>query len=302
MLCFWSKIAGPAAGWGKARLGFQGESFRSMGNNQGRSKVSAQRGEPGRGRPHCVRGPSAGGQVASCQLSAPLAGSGRGWPNGHSLSWPGVACSPNCLQTPRFSCLCSCCSKPWEAPFSLPKLALGQSAHCEDLKRKFWSLFPRALSYVPLACCLRKQRCWSPPGALLYEVLRAPESLHCIVSLYLFADGLPAPQPQRLVGSSWPATCVPALTWGLAPPLALNLLVPRVTGTRVYALQFEPSQKEQFLVALQLEGSDPNRQNYPAPFPPWSLKTCLLPENLGPDCRDTCSLIRIQRQVEGGSK
>ncbi|VCW76266.1 unnamed protein product, partial [Gulo gulo] len=41
VLCFWSKIAGPAAGWGKARLGFQGESFRRMGNNQGRGKVQS---------------------------------------------------------------------------------------------------------------------------------------------------------------------------------------------------------------------------------------------------------------------
>lgn len=99
MLCFWSKIAGPAAGWGKARLGFQGESFRRMGNNQGRGKVSAQRGEPGRGRPRCVRGPSAGGQqwlVLPAECS-PL------W------LWEGLAqrplfvlaCSPNCLQTPR---------------------------------------------------------------------------------------------------------------------------------------------------------------------------------------------------------
>lgn len=274
MLCFWSKIAGPAAGWGKARLGFQGESFRRMGNNQGRGKVSAQRGEPGRGRPCCVRGPSAGGQVSSCQLSAPLSGSGRGWPKGHSLSWPA-------LQT--------ACRPPGPVPLLMLFQALGeppsrpyigpatQSVHCKDLKRKFLTLFPRALFHVPLACCLGKQRCWSPPGALLYEVLRVPESLHCIVSLYLFMDGLPLPLPEPLVGSSWPATCVPVLTWGLAPPLALNLLVARVTGTWVYALQFEPSQKEQLLVALQLEGSDPQPQDYPAPFPPGASKHAFCP-------------------------
>lgn len=47
-----------------------------------------------------MQGPSAGGQVSSCQPRAPLSSSGRGWPNGHFLSQPGVACSPNCLQTP----------------------------------------------------------------------------------------------------------------------------------------------------------------------------------------------------------
>lgn len=105
-------------------------------------------------------------------------------------------------------------------------------------------------------------------------MLKAPESLHSAVSLYLFVDC-----PPSFVGSSWPATCVPALTQGLAPPPALNLLVARVTETQVYALQFEPSQKDQFLVVPQLERSGPNQHIIQPLFLPGASKLAFCPEN-----------------------
>lgn len=55
-------------------------------------------------------------------------------------------------------------------------------------------LFKSVFSCSP-ACGLGNPRGWSPPGALLFEVLKAPESLHHTVSLYLFVDCLPSTPP-----------------------------------------------------------------------------------------------------------
>lgn len=93
---------------------------------------------------------------------------------------------------------------------------------------------------------------WKSGGAGPHQepcYTRCSKPLKVCTVLYLCIYLWTAPLP--LVVSSWPATCVPALTRGLAPPPALNLLVARVTETRVYTLQFEPSQKEQLLVVPQ---------------------------------------------------
>lgn len=55
-------------------------------------------------------------------------------------------------------------------------------------------LFKSVFSCSP-ARGLGNPKGWSPPGAPLFEVLKAPESLHHTVSLYLFVDCLPSTPP-----------------------------------------------------------------------------------------------------------
>ena len=203
-----------------------------------------------------------------------------GLPNGHFLSWPGVTCSPNCLQTPRHLPTPLPLLMPGQllgALFTLSKLTLEESAHYQEHKSFNAGGFFFLSFQDPFSCspAPRPGKAEVPSPRQVLCSLRCPKPLEVCIVLYLRTylwTALPTPR-----GSSQPATSVLAPAQGLAPPPALNPPVARVPGSRVYALQFKQVRKNSSLLPCRWRAQTPNQQDHPAPPPPGSLKTYLLP-------------------------
>lgn len=157
---------------------------------------------------------------ARLELSSPsLGGAGPstaprwayiGLPNGHFLSWPGVTCSPNCLQTPRhlptpLPLLMQ--GQLLDAVFTLSELTPEESVHYQEHKsfnaRGFvclFSFFSRSFLMLPCPMAWEGRGAQSQTGAPLFEMPKALGSLYRTEPPYLFVD-CPA-YPQGLLTAS----------------------------------------------------------------------------------------------------
>lgn len=177
-----------------------------------------------------------------------------------------------------------------ERPSYPPRLALGESVHCQDLKRVFFFLSKSPFSHSSAPWPGKAE---VPGPYLMPRSVWGSKSPGVCIAPYLCVHLQTVPLTP--LGSSGPATSVPGAWHHLQPGTRWW------PGSWVYALQSEPSQKERLLCAPQRGGSDPNQQECPAP-PPRASMLAFCPENFRPGCGDTCSLMGTQRWLEGGPK
>lgn len=240
-------------------------------------------------------GPSASGPTPFCQVRVLLSISGRGWslhsskvglhrPSqwplpvlawGHLLSK--LPADPQTFANPL--CLCSCRASSWMP--SLPSPSRPQKSPLITRSTRVLMqevLFVCFLSFQdPFSCSPAPWpgKAEVPRPRQVLRSSRCPKPLEVCIALNLHIylwTALPTPR-----GSSQPATSVLAPTQGLAPPPALNAPVARVPGSWVYALQFKQVRKNSSLLPCRWRVQTSNQQEQPAPPPPGSLKTYLLP-------------------------
>lgn len=149
-----------------------------------------------------MQGPGARGWVSFCSRELPSPSPGGAGPNGHFLSWPGVACSPNCLQTPPPRHL------PTPMPLLVPFQHLGAPPYPPQpgpvtvclllgFKARAFVFHSKSSFSCSPARGLENRRCWSPP---MPRSMRSSEPLKACTALYLWIYLWTASRPPRPCG------------------------------------------------------------------------------------------------------